>query len=202
MINPSCPYGGGTTMQIPSAGSSTSIPQAQAHLNNNNPSSPFQSPTISTSNNNPFQQNSPGAVTTAALTAATSLMNSSVNSSANVSMQQPAQSILNCLYLFLLLVLVEISRVISSPDAQGYYFRCQVNEGYPILDGSRSHSPNRHIFSDIWSFGCTMIKMVTWKTSSESTVPRGSHTYDHPQQNCFSYSGISRNSNGTPRFSY
>ncbi|MCL7046914.1 hypothetical protein MKW94_009003 [Papaver nudicaule] len=92
MTNPSSPYGGGTTMQIPSAGSSTSIPQAQAQLNNNNPSSPFQSPTISTSNNNPLQQNSPGAVTTTAPTAAAALMNSSANSSANVSMQQPAQS--------------------------------------------------------------------------------------------------------------
>ncbi|KAI3896040.1 hypothetical protein MKX03_031984 [Papaver bracteatum] len=92
MTNPGSPYGGGTTMQIPSAGSSTSIPQAQAQLNNNNPSSPFQSPTISTSNNNPLQQNSPGAATTAAPTAAAALVNSSANSSANVSMQQPAQS--------------------------------------------------------------------------------------------------------------
>ncbi|OVA06799.1 hypothetical protein BVC80_8721g8 [Macleaya cordata] len=92
MNNANSPYGG-TTMQIPSAGSSTSVPQAQAQLNNNNnpSSSPFQSPTISTSNNNPPQQNSHSAITTTA-SAAAAAMNSTANSSANISMQQPAQS--------------------------------------------------------------------------------------------------------------
>ena len=75
MNNASSPYGG-NSVQIPSPGSSSTIPQAQA-----NPS-PFQSPTPS-SNNPP--QAPHGAV------AASSHM-SSANSPVNMPMQQPALS--------------------------------------------------------------------------------------------------------------
>ncbi|XVF37087.1 hypothetical protein REPUB_Repub19eG0115200 [Reevesia pubescens] len=75
MNNPSSPYGG-NSVQIPSPGSSSTMPQAQA-----NPS-PFQSPTPS-SNNPP--QAPHGAL------AITSHM-SSANSPVNMPMQQPALS--------------------------------------------------------------------------------------------------------------
>ncbi|CAK7346852.1 unnamed protein product [Dovyalis caffra] len=76
MNNASSPYGG-NSVQIPSPGSSSTIPQAQP-----NPS-PFQSPTPSSSNNPP--QTSHGA-----LTAANHI--SSTNSPANIPLQQPALS--------------------------------------------------------------------------------------------------------------
>lgn len=76
MNNASSPYGG-SSVQIPSPGSSSTIPQAQP-----NPS-PFQSPTPSSSNNPP--QTSHGA-----LTAANHMSTS--NSPANMSLQQPALS--------------------------------------------------------------------------------------------------------------
>ncbi|XVE55219.1 hypothetical protein DITRI_Ditri03aG0142000 [Diplodiscus trichospermus] len=76
MNNASSPYGG-NSVQIPSPGSSSTIPQVQA-----NPS-PFQSPTPSSSNNPP--QAPHGAL------AATGRM-SSANSPANIPMQQPALS--------------------------------------------------------------------------------------------------------------
>ncbi|XP_072998630.1 transcriptional corepressor SEUSS [Typha latifolia] len=47
MSNANSPYGGGNTVQIPSASSSNSIPPSQPNV-----SSPFPSPTPSTSNNN------------------------------------------------------------------------------------------------------------------------------------------------------
>ncbi|XWS15216.1 hypothetical protein CRYUN_Cryun35bG0075500 [Craigia yunnanensis] len=75
MNNASSPYGG-NSVQIPSPGSTSTIPQAQA-----NPS-PFQSPTPSSSNN---PQAPHGAL------AATSHM-SSANSPVNMPMQQPALS--------------------------------------------------------------------------------------------------------------
>uniref|UniRef100_A0A166G698 Transcriptional corepressor SEUSS n=1 Tax=Daucus carota subsp. sativus TaxID=79200 RepID=A0A166G698_DAUCS len=68
------PYGGGT--QIPSPGSSTTIPQVQPNL------SPFHSPTPSSSNNPPRPSHS-------GLTASAQM--NSVNSP-NISMQQPAVS--------------------------------------------------------------------------------------------------------------
>ncbi|KAK9162593.1 hypothetical protein Syun_003495 [Stephania yunnanensis] len=70
---------GGSTVQIPSAGSSTSLPHAQPI-----PSSPFPSPTPSISNNQPHGSRNASPVAT------TSLM-SSVNSPVNIS-QQPAHS--------------------------------------------------------------------------------------------------------------
>lgn len=76
MNNASSPYGG-NSVQIPSPGSSSTIPQAQP-----NPS-PFQSPTPSSSNN-------PTQTSHSALTAANHI--SSTNSPANIPMQQPALS--------------------------------------------------------------------------------------------------------------
>ncbi|KAK9167167.1 hypothetical protein Scep_002358 [Stephania cephalantha] len=70
---------GGSTVQIPSAGSSTSLPHTQPI-----PSSPFPSPTPSISNNQPHGSRNASPVAT------TSLM-SSVNSPVNIS-QQPAHS--------------------------------------------------------------------------------------------------------------
>ncbi|KAJ0025408.1 hypothetical protein Pint_08016 [Pistacia integerrima] len=75
MNNASSPYGG-SSVQIPSPGSSNTIAQAQ------NPS-PFQSPTPSSSNNPPQTSHS-------ALTAANHM--SSASSPANISVQQPALS--------------------------------------------------------------------------------------------------------------
>ncbi|KAF5467818.1 hypothetical protein F2P56_012031 [Juglans regia] len=75
MTNASSPYGG-SSVQIPSPGSSSTIPQAQP-----NPS-PFQSPTPS---NNP-PQTSHGSLTTAVNHMSTS------NSPANMSLQQPTLS--------------------------------------------------------------------------------------------------------------
>ncbi|KAA8538330.1 hypothetical protein F0562_027847 [Nyssa sinensis] len=75
MNNTSSPYGG-SGVQMPSPGSSTTIPQAQPTP------SPFQSPTPSSSNNPP--QNSHGGVTAGA--------HMSSASSPNISMQQPALS--------------------------------------------------------------------------------------------------------------
>ncbi|GAY58520.1 hypothetical protein CUMW_187600 [Citrus unshiu] len=74
--NASSPYGG-SSVQMPSPGSSNNIPQAQP-----NPSS-FQSPTPSSSNNPPQTSHS-------ALTAANHM--SSASSPANISVQQPALS--------------------------------------------------------------------------------------------------------------
>lgn len=74
--NASSPYGG-SSVQMPSPGSSNNIPQAQP-----NPS-PFQSPTPSSSNNPPQTSHS-------ALTAANHM--SSASSPANISVQQPALS--------------------------------------------------------------------------------------------------------------
>lgn len=76
MNNANSPYGG-STLQIPSPGSSSTMPQAQANH------SPFQSPTPSSSNNPPQASHS-------ALTAVTHM--SSANSPANMSTQQPALS--------------------------------------------------------------------------------------------------------------
>ncbi|XVE60202.1 hypothetical protein DITRI_Ditri05aG0108900 [Diplodiscus trichospermus] len=76
MNNVSSPYGG-NSVQIPSPGSSSTIPQAQA-----NPS-PFQSPAPSSSNNPP--QAPHGAL-------AASGQMSSANSTVNMPMQQPALS--------------------------------------------------------------------------------------------------------------
>ncbi|XP_058097338.1 transcriptional corepressor SEUSS [Magnolia sinica] len=73
------PYGG-TTVQIPSASSSNSLPQSQA-----NPSSPFPSPTLSASNN-------PQQTSHNALTSATTSHLNSANSPANIPMQQPSQA--------------------------------------------------------------------------------------------------------------
>lgn len=80
LMNNASPYGG-NAVQIPSAGSSTSIPQSQP-----NSSSPFPSPTMSASNN-PTQ-------TSHNLPLATSHLNSAnSNSPANILMQQqPSQS--------------------------------------------------------------------------------------------------------------
>lgn len=75
MNNANSPYGG-SSVQIPSPGSSSTIPQTQP-----NPS-PFQSPTPSS--NNPSQTSHGG------LTAANHL--SAANSPATISMQQPALS--------------------------------------------------------------------------------------------------------------
>jgi hypothetical protein len=72
MNNPSSPYSG-THVRIPSAGSSTTLPPAQF-----NPSSPFLSPTPSSSSNPP--QTSQNALT------------SSVNSPALIALQHTAQS--------------------------------------------------------------------------------------------------------------
>jgi hypothetical protein len=74
--NASSPYGG-NSVQIPSPGSSSTIPQAQP-----NPS-PFQSPTPSSSNNPPQASHS-------ALTAVNHI--SSTNSPANIPLQQPTLS--------------------------------------------------------------------------------------------------------------
>ncbi|KAJ4966283.1 hypothetical protein NE237_018132 [Protea cynaroides] len=78
MTNANGPYGA-STVQIPSAGSSSSIPQAQT-----NPSSPFTSPTPS---NN--LQNSHSAL---AAVANTANQISTANSPATIAMQQPSQS--------------------------------------------------------------------------------------------------------------
>ncbi|KAK2974535.1 hypothetical protein RJ640_007379 [Escallonia rubra] len=75
MSNANSPYGG-SGVQIPSPGSSSTVPQAQPSP------SPFQSPTPSSSNNPPPNSHS-------ALTAAAHM--SSVNSP-NISIQQPALS--------------------------------------------------------------------------------------------------------------
>ncbi|KAJ1380326.1 Transcriptional corepressor SEUSS [Sesbania bispinosa] len=72
MNNASSPYGG-SSVQIPSPGSSSTVPQAQPN------SSPFQSPTPSSSNNLP-QTSHP------ALTSANHM--STTNSPANISLQQ------------------------------------------------------------------------------------------------------------------
>ncbi|KAG5036175.1 hypothetical protein JHK87_011085 [Glycine soja] len=77
MNNASSPYGG-SSVQIPSPGSSSTVPQAQPN------SSPFQSPTPSSSNNPP-QTSHP------ALTSANHM--STTNSPANISMQQQQPSI-------------------------------------------------------------------------------------------------------------
>lgn len=74
MNNASSPYGG-SSVQIPSPGSSSTIPQAQP-----NPS-PFQSPTPSSSNNPP--QTSHSALTTA---------NHTSTSNSSMSLQQPVLS--------------------------------------------------------------------------------------------------------------
>lgn len=76
MNNGSNPYGG-SSVQIPSPGSSSTIPPTQP-----NPS-PFQSPTPSSSNNPPQTSHS-------GLTAPNHM--STTNSPANISMQQPALS--------------------------------------------------------------------------------------------------------------
>lgn len=76
-MNNASPYGG-NAVQIPSAGSSTSIPQSQP-----NSSSPFPSPTLSASNNPPQTSHN--------LPSSTSHLNSA-NSPANITMQQPSQS--------------------------------------------------------------------------------------------------------------
>ncbi|KAI4307187.1 hypothetical protein L6164_030401 [Bauhinia variegata] len=78
MNNASSPYGGGSSIQIPSPGSSSTVPQAQP-----NPS-PFQSPTPSSSNN-------PQQTSHAALTAANHM--STTNSPANISLQQQQPSL-------------------------------------------------------------------------------------------------------------
>ncbi|XP_019434294.1 PREDICTED: transcriptional corepressor SEUSS-like isoform X1 [Lupinus angustifolius] len=72
MNNASSPYGG-SSVQIPSPGSSSTMPQAQPNL------SPFQAPTPSSSNN-PQQASRPS------LTSANHM--SAANSPANISMQQ------------------------------------------------------------------------------------------------------------------
>ncbi|KAH1125490.1 hypothetical protein GLYMA_06G121500v4 [Glycine max] len=77
MNNASSPYGG-SSVQIPSPGSSSTVPQGQPN------SSPFQSPTPSSSNNPP--QTSHPALTSANHTSTT-------NSPANISMQQQQSSI-------------------------------------------------------------------------------------------------------------
>ena len=77
MNNSSSPYGS-SSVQIPSPGSSSTVPQAQPN------SSPFQSPTPSSSNNPP-QTSHP------ALTSANHM--STTNSSANISMQHPQSSL-------------------------------------------------------------------------------------------------------------
>ncbi|XP_043688710.1 transcriptional corepressor SEUSS-like isoform X2 [Telopea speciosissima] len=82
MNNANSPYGA-SAVQIPSTGSSSSIPQAQT-----NPSSPFPSPTPSS--NNP--QNSSHSALPAAAVNATNQM-STANSPATIAMQQPTQSI-------------------------------------------------------------------------------------------------------------
>ncbi|XP_042520287.1 transcriptional corepressor SEUSS-like [Macadamia integrifolia] len=85
MSNVNSPYGG-NTVQISSAGSSSSIPQAQM-----NPSSPFPSPTPSS--NNPQNSHSalpPPAAAAAAAAAHTANQMSTANSPA--AMQQPTQS--------------------------------------------------------------------------------------------------------------
>lgn len=73
--NASSPYGG-SSVQIPSPGSSSTIPQAQPNQ------SPFQSPTPSSNN--------PPPVSHGMLTAANHMSTS--NSTANMSLQQPALS--------------------------------------------------------------------------------------------------------------
>ncbi|XP_058089755.1 transcriptional corepressor SEUSS-like isoform X2 [Magnolia sinica] len=80
MGNANSLYGGGNNVQIPSASSSSALPQTQA-----NPSSPFQSPTASTSNN-------PPQTTHNALPSATATQLNSANSPANIPMQQTPQS--------------------------------------------------------------------------------------------------------------
>ncbi|KAH1096762.1 hypothetical protein J1N35_013683 [Gossypium stocksii] len=77
MNNASSPYGG-NSVQIPSPGSSSTIPQTQA-----NPS-PFQSPTPSSSNNPPQAPHS--------ALAASSHMSSANSPAVNMPMQQPALS--------------------------------------------------------------------------------------------------------------
>ncbi|XP_077214301.1 transcriptional corepressor SEUSS-like [Tasmannia lanceolata] len=79
MNNANSPYGG-TTVQIPSAGSSTSLPPTQP-----NPSSPFPSPIPSASNNPTQTSHNP-------LPSATSAHLNSANSPANISIQQTSQS--------------------------------------------------------------------------------------------------------------
>ncbi|KAE8735081.1 Transcriptional corepressor SEUSS [Hibiscus syriacus] len=79
MNNASSPYGG-NSLQIPSPGSSTTIPQTQAQSN----PSPFQSPTPSSSNNPPQAPN--GSLV------ASSHMSSTNSPAMNMPTQQPALS--------------------------------------------------------------------------------------------------------------